>query len=73
MVLVTLLTGTDASIDAVEMLTVVEGVVSKDEDKDGLDMGGGPEHNVAVVGLEMEALEIIEAVVAGAVAGMEML
>ena len=31
MVLVTLLTGTEASIDAVETLTVVEGVVSEDE------------------------------------------
>ena len=73
MVLVTLLTGTEALIDAVETLTVVEGVVSKDEDEDGLDMGGGTEPNVAAVGLEMEALEIIEAVVEGAVAGMGML
>ena len=75
MVLVTLLTGTDASIDVVETLTVVEGVVSEDEDddEDELDMGGGPEPKVAAVGLEMKALEIIEAVVEGAVAGMEIL
>ena len=48
MVLVTLLIGTDASIDAVEMLTVDEGVVAEDEeeDEDGLDMEGGPEPTV---------------------------
>ena len=58
-----------------ETLTVVKRVVSKDEyeGEDGLDMGVGTEPNVAVVGWEMDALEIIEAVVEGAMAGMEMI
>ena len=45
MVLVTLLTGANATIDAVEALTVEGGVVSEDEDdnEDRMDIEGGPE------------------------------
>ena len=49
-VLVTLLTGADMGIDAVEMLAVEGGVVSEDEDneEDGTDIEGGPEPAAAV-------------------------
>ena len=45
----------------------------EEEDEDRMDMEGGPEPIGAVGGLDMDVLEIIEAVVEGAVAGMDML
>ena len=74
-VLVTLLTGADAARETAETLTVEEGAVPKDEDKDenGFDTDGGPEPAAAVGGLDVEVLELVEAVAEGTLAGMEML
>ena len=60
MVLVTLLTGADAARETAETLTVEEGAVPKDEDKDenGFDTDGGPEPAAAVGGLDVEELEL---------------
>ena len=74
-VLVTLLTGADAAIDTAETLTMEEGVVLEDEDddKDGIDIEGGPEPATAVGGLEVEVLQLVEAAVEVTLAVMEML
>ena len=74
--LVTLLTGADVAIDTAETLkTVEEGVVLEDEDenKDGIDIDGGPELVAAVGGLEVEVLELVETVAEGTLSEMEML
>ena len=45
----------------------------EEEDEDGFDIEGGPEPAVAVGGLDVEVLELVEAVAEGTLAGMEML